>query len=98
MPQESGWSVGLRLLIGPSGDQGEESFDLTVCDVDWITQQIQVDGVVDGRHTLMVDGFHWPTLMSFFERRVASVNADTWTELASKLGRLGYWEFEDYRP
>jgi len=21
----------------------------------------------------------------------------TWTEVAEKLGRLGYWEFEDYQ-
>ncbi len=46
----------------------------------------------------MVDGFHWQSLLSFLQRRVASFEADTWPELATKLSRLGYWEFEDYRP
>jgi immunity protein 8 of polymorphic toxin system len=29
--------------------------------------------------------------------RVQEVEADTWSELGERLGRLGYWEFEDYR-
>ena len=97
-PEAVGWSVGIRLLIGPSGGRGEESFDVTVCDIEWVAQRVQTEGLVDGRHTLVVDGFHWQSVLSFLQRRVASLEADTWPELATKLSRLGYWEFEDYRP
>ncbi|MBW6433371.1 immunity 8 family protein [Actinoplanes hulinensis] len=25
------------------------------------------------------------------------VEADTWSEIGGRLGKVGYWEFEDYR-
>jgi hypothetical protein len=31
-------------------------------------------------------------------RAVESEEAPTWPELAIKIGRIGKWEFEDYRP
>jgi hypothetical protein len=31
------------------------------------------------------------------ERRVANCEGDTWQQVALKVGRLGHWEFEDYR-
>lgn len=97
-PETAGWSILLRLMIGPIGGRGEESFDVTVCDVERISQQVRTDGVVDGRHTLVVENFDWQNLSSFLHRRVGSLGADTWPELATKLSRLGFWEFEDYRP
>jgi hypothetical protein len=30
--------------------------------------------------------------------RMQEVEADTWPEIGERLGRLGSWEFEDYRP
>ena len=29
--------------------------------------------------------------------RVREVEAETWSEIGERLGRLGYWEFEDNR-
>ncbi|WP_371302643.1 Imm8 family immunity protein [Nocardioides sp.] len=31
-------------------------------------------------------------------KQVQAVQAETWGEIGERLGRLGYWEFEDYRP
>jgi hypothetical protein len=28
---------------------------------------------------------------------VQEIEAETWSEVGERLGRLGYWEFEDYR-
>jgi len=30
-------------------------------------------------------------------RGVHEVESDTWAEIGERLGRFGYWEFEDYR-
>ena len=30
--------------------------------------------------------------------RVQEVEAESWAEIGERLGRLGYWEFEDYKP
>ena len=52
-----------------------------------------------GVHTLVVglDDFDQRALRAWLEARVNEVEADSWTELASRLGRVGHWEFEDYR-
>jgi hypothetical protein len=36
-------------------------------------------------------------LRAWLAARVQEVQAESWSEICSRLGRLGYWEFEDYR-
>ena len=52
------------------------------------------------RHHLVVDveQFDKRQLRTWLESRVSSVQAKTWREIGERLGRLGYWEFEDYQP
>ncbi len=40
-PSDDVFSVPIRLQIGPAGAPGEESFDLTVCSVLWLDQQVE---------------------------------------------------------
>lgn len=96
-PDRESWELGLRILAGPEGGAGEESFDVTVCNLGWLAERVHCDGVVDGRHRLFVERFDWPLLRSYIERRVQQCEGSTWGEVAEKLARLGYWEFEDYR-
>lgn len=95
-PEADEWAIGIRILAGPGDGPGEESFDLTVCSVDWVAAQVRRDGVFDGRHYLVAGGFNWPVLSSYIERRVTSCEGSSWSEVAERLSRLGYWEFEDY--
>lgn len=97
-PETEAWALGLRLLVGPDDGPGEESFDLTVCSLAWLTERVRGDGVFDGRHHLVVEHFHWPTVRSYVERRVQRCEGATWRDVAEQIARLGYWEFEDYRP
>ena len=88
-----------RLYVGPSDGPGEESFDVQVCSPEWLSRRCASDGFVDGRHTVVttVDAYTDAGLRSFLTRRVENVSGDTWGEVAEKVARLGYWEFEDYR-
>jgi hypothetical protein len=97
-PEGESWVLGLRLLAGPDDGPGEESFDITVCSLDWLTERVRRDGVVDGRHHLIVEWYDWPILRAYVERYVQQCEGATWREVAEKLARLGYWEFEDYKP
>jgi hypothetical protein len=36
-------------------------------------------------------------LRDWLAARVQEVEADTWSEIGERLGRVGHWEFEDYR-
>lgn len=95
-PESESWALGLQLLAGPDDGPGEESFDLTVCSPAWLAERVRRDGVYDGCHHLVADGFDWPMLRAYIERRVQQCRGATWRDVAMQLARLGYWEFEDY--
>jgi hypothetical protein len=79
---------------------GEESFDVTVCSPEWLAQACRrVGGIYNPRHHLVVNlaDFDARALEKWLSARVQEVQADTWSEIGERLGRLGYWEFEDYR-
>lgn len=95
-PVDSDFSIVVRLMVGPVGADGEESFDLTICTGGWLAAKAAVAQVVDARHHLVVREFDWPDIERYLESRVRSCSGATWTEVAQKLGRFAYWEFEDY--
>jgi hypothetical protein len=63
-----------------------------------LEQLIKRDGFVVGRHFLFADVIDRPRVEEFIRDRLRRLEAPTWNELAQKIGRLGLWEFEDYRP
>ena len=90
-----------RMSIGSPDGPGMESFDITVCTPEWLAKQcVAVGGVYNARHHLVVtlETFDKRSLHRWLEARVEAVQGETWSEVAERLGRLGYWEFEDYTP
>lgn len=92
------FSLLARMIVGPPDTPGEESFDVTVCTPEWLSRAAG-GGLYDARHHVVVnlESFDTNALREWLARRVESVQADTWKEIGERLGRLGYWEFEDYR-
>jgi hypothetical protein len=95
-PSGEAYSVVVRLLVGPLGGAGEESFDLTVCSPAWLSQQTELIPVFDGRHHLVVREFNWVAIRAYIEKRVEACVGDTWENVAWQLSRFAYWEFEDH--
>lgn len=91
-------SFWLRMLVGPQGGPGEESFDVLVCTPGWLARAVAEEGPQVGRHRLVVEKLDLPAAETFLRRQIERLEAATWDELAAKVARLGYWEFEDYRP
>jgi hypothetical protein len=95
-PNRFGLSV--TATIGPAGEQGGDLFTFTVCSADWLATQSLPKGFAFQRHTLLLERWD-PDLV---ERAVADLcrrtSGNDWDEIAHKLSRYGYWEFEDYRP
>ncbi len=81
---------------GPLGGSGEETFQTTVCTPAGLSALVERDGVVAGRHFLFVDRIVTAQVEDFVRDRLRRMDGETWSELAGKIGRLGYWEFEDY--
>jgi hypothetical protein len=87
----------VQMMVGPSDGPGEESFDVVVCTTRWLDSRLEEEGVIWGRHHLIVSFFDLSDVLGLLRRRVESESADTWDELAHRLARVGQWEFEDYR-
>jgi hypothetical protein len=87
----------LQIMAGPSGGDGEESFDVTVCAPQWLAERIG-PSVLIGRHHLIVSRYDFRRLKQFLENYCSKCTGNTWQEVAQQLGRIGKWEFEDYRP
>lgn len=93
-PEEEAFAVFVRAIIGPHGERGEESFDFTVCSPEWIKQHCTEPML--GLHLLIVPSYNYEQFTKFLEKLVRACAAETWDECASKLQRIGSWEFEGY--
>jgi hypothetical protein len=97
---EPPFGFGIHAIVGPLGSLGEESFGFMVCTPDWFaSEHLRVrNSVVSGRHFIFVSEFNYPALEKFVRDYCASCEGESWREVAEKVARLGYWEFEDYKP
>ena len=91
------FSVLVRLLVRPSDSDGEESFDVNVCTPAWLKDEVRRIGPIDGRHHLVVLAWEFHAIRDALARRFEREVGEDWAELAGRLARYGYWEFEDYR-
>jgi Immunity protein 8 len=90
------FSLWLRLYVGPSDGEGSESFDVLVCSPGWLARQSERDGFVVGRHHLVVNAYRYDLLRDQLAKLIGQFSGSNWSEVAAKVGRIGYWEFEDY--
>jgi hypothetical protein len=86
----------LQLFVGPDDADGYEAFDVVVCTPKWLADTHGKDEVVIGRHYLIVFAYNFERIMEEIEAFLDTCTGATWHEVALKVGRLGYWEFEDY--
>ena len=90
--------VWLRMFVGPTDGPGEESFDVLVCTPAWLQRVAAEQGPQIGRHHLIVSKMDMSLVEEFLRGRVEQLDEPAWEGLAEKIGRIGSWEFEDYRP
>jgi hypothetical protein len=91
------FSLVLRLMVGPRGQPGEESFDITICTPASLAEQCAASGFVLGRHQLIVAAYVPSMIMDVVTRLVARCSGLSWTEVSSKIARIALGEFEDYK-
>jgi hypothetical protein len=85
-------------MFGPDDGPGEESFDMVVCTPNWIAKNLRDSGgILIGRHYLFIEKYDITQIRDFILEYASSCEGNTWREVAERLGRLGKWEFEDYK-
>ena len=90
------FDVIVRAMVGPRGEEGEESFDVRVCSPSWLARVCEKHGFAFGRHCLVVDSFSPTEIRTILTKFIERHSGKTWQEVAQKVARLGLWEFEDY--
>jgi len=90
-------SLLVRLVIGPEDTEGADNFDLMVSTPDGMVLSVARDTYRWGRHTLIVDRIDLDLVARAVEAILRRCEANTWEEVAAKIGRFAAWEFEDYQ-
>ncbi|MGX4804745.1 immunity 8 family protein [Bradyrhizobium guangdongense] len=94
---EGPFGIYILAMVGPANGPGQESFGFMVCTPDWFAQNMK-GNVVSGRHHLFVNEYNYDELVEFVSEYCSRCRGGSWNEVAQKVARLGYWEFEDYQP
>ena len=92
------FGVVVTAYLGPADGEGADLFELKVCTPGWLAETVATpQGFAFLRHHLVVE--RWDE--GLVERAVRDLcvrnEGDDWKEVATKLSRYAYWEFEDYR-
>lgn len=95
--QHDDFSLLVQIMVGPDGTDGEESFDIEVVTPKELARRVSRSGPLCGRHLLIVNSFDPVQVQSWIENAVAACQGKDWETVASKLRRIGYWEFEDFQ-
>jgi len=96
--KEDSFGFVIRAMVGPMGEPGEESFNITICTPKWLAEQYGATDIVLGLHKVIVFRYDYSELRRFIEKYLMRCSGDTWGEIAQKVSLLGHWEFENYRP
>lgn len=87
----------LQAMIGPAGEEGEESFDIEVCTPKWIMENCRKDVVIIGVHYMVVREYSYERIEGAIKKFLLGCSGSNWAEVARKVSQLGLWEFEDYQ-
>lgn len=89
------YCVLIQAMFGPENVDGEESFDLIVCNRLWVEKQ-HAQGELPDPHQLILERFDIHEIEKYLRKAAVESSGADWEEVASKLGRVGRWEFENY--
>lgn len=95
---ESNFGFLLELSVGLENSKGADIFQLMVCTPDWLKNRNELSKTTWLRHMLLVSEYDIQKITAEINRQIDAIEADSWTDIAVKLGRFCHWEFEDYRP
>ena len=87
----------LQMMVGPKGQEGEESFDMTVCTPQWLLSNCSDEKIIFGRDYLIVFDYNYQDVFNKLTEFVETIEGNTWDELAQHLSKIGRWEFENYK-
>ena len=86
----------LQIFVGPKGEKGEENFDVLVGTQKWLASPHNKTGTT-GEHDMVVSEYNYEKLLETLKKQIESIEGKDWNDLAEKIGKIGKWEFENYK-
>ena len=80
----------IQAMVGPKGEQGEESFDFEV-----VANSHQTLESARGR--VVVERFDWSRVRAIVTEGVERARGRSWAEVAELLNKQWCWEFDNYQ-
>lgn len=87
--------IGMDVIVGTQGGEGGDIFGFEVCSPKWF-QKNRAQVPAFSRHVLFINEYDELAIKTAVERLVSEVSGETWDEIANRLSRFMFWEFEDY--
>jgi len=95
--EEDDFGYYVQATIGLEGEDAGDVFGFQVCTPKWISRELLTDGSIFARHMLIVAEYDYQAVYKLISALCERTMGTDWQDIALKLGRYGYWEFEDYR-
>ena len=89
--------IDVEAVIGTKGSKGADNFIFYVATPKYLETKFGEDAVFL-RHYLLVKDWNPAVIKARIVKLVSTTTGNDWKEIATKLSRYGYWEFEDYKP
>lgn len=93
--EEDNFGFWARMIVGIRGQDGGESFDVFICTPKWLAIRSTNNEVVFGQYHLIVGEYDYNKIYQALRQKTVLV-ANSWDEIAAKICKVAYWEFEDY--
>ncbi|MET8763935.1 Imm8 family immunity protein [Lentzea sp. NPDC004782] len=86
----------LQALVGPADGEGEESVQFNVCTLASLASTMSSQRVLFGRSLVIVSTSRIGEILDSVRTAIERTEGASWADVAERLSRLGYYEFEDY--
>lgn len=95
--EKDNFGIFVEINVGPFNESGDEIFGFLWCTAKWLMQEHKKDDIIFGRHHVIAFEYDFMNLKSKIVNYIDGLEEENWRALAKKIGRIGHWEFEDYR-
>lgn len=95
-PDPTHFSIFIQVFVGPAGQIGQETFDLTVCSPSYLAELAQEQDLVLGYAYLVALRYDYQAIEAALRALCRRATGHTWEQVARKLDRIGHWEFSQY--
>ncbi|NID17489.1 hypothetical protein HBF32_18600 [Luteibacter yeojuensis] len=86
--------------IGSQGSDSADLFQFCICTPAWLISERLCGNLANasfGRNLILVFSYDFNEIVELVGSYAQSCEGDTWDEIATKLARVGEWEFDDYK-